>query len=87
MAGICPINLRRVPARMRPCKTLATSSARPPASQSQNMLDNNAFNYSNFQNIQNTQNAAFPGQFWRVTGQVQIGPSNRFDLDAATAAP
>jgi hypothetical protein len=61
--------------------------ARPPASQSQNMLDNSAFNYSNLQNTQNTQNAAFPAQFWRVTGQVQVGPSNRFDLDAATAAP
>jgi hypothetical protein len=61
--------------------------ARPPASQSPNMLDNNAFNYRNFQNTQNTQNAVFPGQFWRVTGQVQIGPSNRFDLDAATATP
>jgi hypothetical protein len=61
--------------------------ARPPASQSPNLLDNNAFNYRNFQNGQNIQNTAFPGQFWRVTGQVQIGPSNRFDLDAATAAP
>jgi len=58
--------------------------AQPPASQSQNILQNNNLNYSNFQN---TQNAALPGQFWRVTGQVQIGPTNHFDLDAATAAP
>jgi len=67
--------------------TVSASPARPPASQSQNILDNNGFTYRNFQNTQNTQNAAFPGQFWRVTGQVQIGPSNRFDLDAASAAP
>jgi hypothetical protein len=58
--------------------------APPPANQTQNSFQNGNFNNSN---ILNTQNAAFPGQFWRVTGQVQVGPSNRFDLDAATPAP
>jgi hypothetical protein len=55
---------------------------RPPASQSQNMLDNNSVNFKD--NAQNAPAAAPAGQFWRVTGQVQIGPSNRFNLDAAT---
>jgi hypothetical protein len=63
---------------------LQVAPARPPASQSQNNFDNNNLNYRSNQNIQN---AAFTGQSWRVTGQVQIGPSNYFDLDAATVPP
>jgi hypothetical protein len=74
----------------------ATSQAPPPASQTQNNLQisspnslQNTSQNGNFSNSNfiNTQNGAFPGQFWRVTGQVQVGPSNRFDLDAATPAP
>jgi len=72
--------------------------ARPPAGQLQapsagnnivnyNNIVQNSSNVQNVQNFQNVQNAAAPGQFWRVTGQVQIGPSNRFNLDAATAQP
>jgi len=63
-------------------KNATTTPARAPASQSQNFLDSNMANFNN--NAQNAQNAAPAGQFWRVTGQVQIGPSNRFNLDAAT---
>jgi hypothetical protein len=63
----------------------STTPVRPPASQSQNILDSNAVNYKN--SAQNAQNAAPAGQFWRVSGQVQIGPSNRFNLDAATVPP
>jgi len=59
-----------------------TPPGRAPASQSQNILDSNIANFKN--NAQNAQNAAPAGQFWRVSGQVQIGPSNRFNLDAAT---
>jgi hypothetical protein len=52
-----------------------------------NNIVQNPSNVQNVQNVQNAQNAAAPGQFWRVSGQVQIGPSNRFNLDAATAQP
>jgi hypothetical protein len=58
--------------------------AQPPASQLQNGFANNNLNYISNQNIQN---GAVPGQIWRVTGQVQIGPANHFDLDAATVPP
>jgi hypothetical protein len=60
------------------------AAAAPPASQFQNGLENNSLNYKSNQNLQNT---ALAGQFWRVTGQVQIGPTNYFDLDAATVQP
>ena len=59
-------------------------AVRPPASQSQNILEGNNFNYGN---VQMTQNAALPGQFWRVTAQVQVGPTNHFNLDAASIPP
>ena len=59
-------------------------AVRPPASQSQNLLEGNNLNYGN---SQMTQNAALPGQFWRVTAQVQIGPTNHFNLDAAAVQP
>lgn len=63
-------------------KNAAPALVRPPASQNQNFLDNNNVNYKN--NAANASGAAPAGPFWRVTGQVQIGPSNRFNLDAAT---
>jgi hypothetical protein len=84
---------------------LQTPAARPPASQSQNTVDNNSANYANTQNaqalqysqafqngvaLQNSQapqNMVAAGQLWRVTGLVQIGATNRFDLDAAAVQP
>lgn len=76
-------------------KSALAPAVRPPAGQPQApAAGNNIVNYnniaanpSNVQNAQNAQNTAAPGQFWRVTGQVQIGPSNRFNLDAATVQP
>ena len=46
-----------------------------------------AQNAQNMQNSQNSQIRVLPGLFWRVTGQVQIGASNRFNLEAATVQP
>jgi len=65
----------------------ASPAAGPPASQTQNLLDNSNVNYKNTQNGMALQNGVFAGQFWRVTGQVQVGATNRFDLDAATLQP
>ena len=42
---------------------------------------------SNVSNNYMGQNAAPKGQFWRVTGKVQIGQANQFDLDAITLQP
>jgi hypothetical protein len=64
-----------------------TAAAGPPASQAQNLIDNSNVNYRNIQNGQAAQNSVIAGQFWRVTGQVQVGAANRFDLDAATLQP
>jgi hypothetical protein len=61
-----------------------TPSLPPPGGQAQALFGNSNVNN---RNTQNTQDAAPAGQFWRVTGQVQIGPANRFDLDAATSLP
>jgi len=63
---------------------LQTQQQRLPAGQAQNLLANSN---GNFQNTQAVQNAAFAGQFWRVTGRVQIGATNQFDLDAAAVLP
>jgi len=58
-----------------------------PYTQSQNIIDGNSVNFRNTQNTEAFQNAASAGQFWRVTGQVQVGPTNHFDLDAAAVLP
>jgi hypothetical protein len=47
----------------------------------------NALNLQNSLNLQNAPNMVLSDRFWRVTGQVQIGASNRFNLDAATVPP
>ncbi len=47
----------------------------------------NALNLQNSLNQQNAQIMVLSDRFWRVTGQVQIGASNRFNLDAATVPP
>jgi hypothetical protein len=57
------------------------------AALSQGLVDNSGGNSRNTQNTQALQNAAPAGQFWRVTGRVQVGPTNRFDLDAAGVLP
>jgi uncharacterized membrane protein YgcG len=70
----------------------------PAASNGNNMVNNQnnappppaspyAQNAQNMQNSQNSQIRVLPGLFWRVTGQVQIGASNRFNLEAATVQP
>jgi hypothetical protein len=68
-------------------RNMQTPQQQAPASQSQNNFDNSNVNYRNNQAALNTQNAAPAGQFWRVTGQVQVGPTNRFVLDAAAILP
>jgi hypothetical protein len=61
-----------------------TAPSQYPAGQIQNQVDNSNVNYRNTQAFQN---AAPAGQFWRVSGQVQVGPTNRFDLDATAILP
>ncbi len=63
---------------------LAAAAAQPPTGQMKALRQNNSGNNGN---IQNAQNAASPAQLWRVTGQVQIGPGTRFNLEAASAPP
>jgi uncharacterized membrane protein YgcG len=58
-----------------------------PSGQSQNIIDGNSVNFRNTQNTQTFQNTASAGQFWRVTGRVQVGATNHFDLDAAGILP
>jgi hypothetical protein len=58
--------------------------ARPAGSQSQNNFDGSNLYYKG---NANTQNAAPAGQVWRVTGQVQIGPTTHFGLDDSTVTP
>jgi hypothetical protein len=38
-------------------------------------------------NSANLQNMNSITRFWRVTGEVQVGASNRFNLDAASVQP
>lgn len=50
-------------------------------------LDNTQ-NYKNAQNYNKSQQNVLPkAQVWQVTGRVQVGPSNQFDLDAVTIQP
>jgi hypothetical protein len=49
----------------------------------------NVNNNSGQQNFNNggQQNGMARVQVWRVTGRVQVGPTNQFDLDAVTLQP
>jgi hypothetical protein len=62
----------------------APPAAQPPTGQMKALRQNNSGNNAN---IQNAQNAVSPAQLWRVTGQVQLGPDTRFNLEAASAPP
>lgn len=70
-----------------------TRQQQSPSEQNNNILENSGANFSNAQNFLNTansqavQNILPAGQFWRVTGRVQVGPTNHFDLDAAGVLP
>jgi hypothetical protein len=66
------------------------NAARISAFSNQSQVQNQAPGAAN--NIQNNfnltqQNGMGGVQVWRVTGRVQIGPSNQFDLDAVTLQP
>ncbi|MGA3181709.1 MAG: hypothetical protein ABSF38_15310 [Verrucomicrobiota bacterium] len=52
------------------------------APQTANNLQNNIHNFNNSQ-----QNILTMAQVWQVTGRVQIGPTNQFDLQAVTIQP
>jgi hypothetical protein len=81
----------------------AGNGASPTQSQAQNLsqgavnnsqnLNYNYFQNLNYNNLQNgnvnisQQNGMSGAQVWRVSGRVQVGPSNQFDLEAVTLQP
>ena len=83
--GICPSisNAAVAKAAVQNAPT-AAAAAQPPPGQMKALRQNNS---GNLGDIQNAQNAALPAQLWRVTGQVQLGPGTRFNLEAASAPP
>ena len=57
----------------------------PVANNAPQVANNLQYNIQNFNNSQ--QNILAKAQVWQVTGRVQIGPTNQFDLQAVTIQP
>jgi hypothetical protein len=65
----------------------AALNAPAPAGSPQAGYNNQSYSDGNAVNLKNAQNAQASPLLWHVTGQVQVGPSNHFDLDASVVQP